>query len=176
MVSRITPSIGFRQVPPGPDGRIRQGETGASCEPGRLGPPTGSTVGGISYAAISPIPSPPPGSTGNGARTLLWPGPCGSRREGGRVPHRRGTERHATGLGWGRDARAPGWASSPHSCCSRGRAPPCRAAVLPMRKSRHAWWPLVVLRGPSWMSFWGWGVDNPSFGFGSGVHLLRSPA
>ena len=35
-------------------------ETGASYEPGRLGLPTNSTAGWISYVAISPIPSPPP--------------------------------------------------------------------------------------------------------------------
>ena len=45
---------------PRPAVRIVQGETGASCEPGRLGAATGSTAGWISYAAISPIPSPPP--------------------------------------------------------------------------------------------------------------------
>ena len=32
------------------------------------------------------------------------------------------------------------------------RAPACRAAALPMRQSRHAWWPFVVLRGPSWIA------------------------
>ena len=45
-----------------------------------------------------PHPFPPPGSTGNGARTLHRPSPWGSRRQGGRVPHRRETERHATGV------------------------------------------------------------------------------
>ena len=44
-----------------------------------------------------PRPSPPPRSTGNGAGTLLRPSPWRSRRQGGRAPHRRETERHATG-------------------------------------------------------------------------------
>ena len=47
----------------------------------------------------------------------------------------------------GRDARAPGWVCSHHSCSSRRHAPACRAAVLPMRQSRLASWPFVVLRG-----------------------------
>ena len=38
-------------------------------------------------------------------------------------------------------------ASFHHSCCSRGHAPACRATALPMRQSRHASWPFVVLRG-----------------------------
>ena len=40
-----------------------------------------------------PRPSPPPGPTGNGARALFHPGPCGSRRQGGRAPHHGETER-----------------------------------------------------------------------------------
>ena len=43
-----------------------------------------------------PCPSPPPGSTGNGATILLRPSPCGSRQHGGRAPYRRETERYAT--------------------------------------------------------------------------------
>ena len=40
-----------------------------------------------------PHPSPPPGSTGNGPTIPLQPSPDGSGRQGGRVPHRRETER-----------------------------------------------------------------------------------
>ena len=43
-------------------------------------------------------------------------------------------------------------ASSHHSCSSRGRAPACRAAAVPMRQSRHAWWPFVVLRVTPWIT------------------------
>ena len=67
-----------------------------------------------------PRPSPPPGSTGNGARTLLRPSPCRCRRQGGRVPHRRETERHATGVHAGGTPALPGGPSFHHSCCSRG--------------------------------------------------------
>ena len=53
----------------------------------------------------------------------------------------------------GRDARAPGWgASSRRSCFSRGQAPAWRATPVPMRQSRHAWWPFFVLRVPSWIA------------------------
>ena len=39
----------------------------------------------------------------------------------------------------GRDARAPGWASSHCSCCLSGHAPACRAAALPMAFSPAGW-------------------------------------
>ena len=42
--------------------------------------------------------------------------------------------------------------SSHHSCSSKARAPACRAAALPMRQSRHAWRPFLVLRIPSWIT------------------------
>ncbi len=44
-----------------------------------------------------PGPSPRPGSTGKDARALLGPGPCRSRRQGGRVRYRRETERQPKG-------------------------------------------------------------------------------
>ena len=55
-----------------------------------------------------PRPTPPPGSTGNGAGAPLRPGPCGSRRQGGRVPHRGETERHATVVHAGGTPALPG--------------------------------------------------------------------
>ena len=99
-----------------------------------------------------PGSSPPPGSTGNGARTLLRPSPWRTRRQGGRVPHRRETERHRTGVHAGGTPALPGGASSHHSCSSRQHTPACRAAALPMGQSRSAWWPFVILRAPSWIT------------------------
>ena len=55
-----------------------------------------------------PHPSFPPGSTGNGARTLLWTSPCRSLRQGGRLRHRRETERHATAEHAGGTPALPG--------------------------------------------------------------------
>ena len=63
------------------------------CDPVMGGSPPGSA--GVPPAQILPQlrPSPPPESTGSGALPLLQPGPCGSRRQGGRLQHRRETER-----------------------------------------------------------------------------------
>ena len=68
--------------------------------------PPGSA--GVPPAQIfpQPRPSPPPGSTGNGARALLRPGRCGCRRQGGRLASQ--GDRAVKGRGCGRDARAPG--------------------------------------------------------------------
>ena len=55
-----------------------------------------------------PHPTPRPGSTGNDARTLFRPSPWRSRRQGGRVPHRRETERQATGVHAGGTPALPG--------------------------------------------------------------------
>jgi len=70
--------------------------------------PQGSA--GAPPAQVFPQPGsfPPPGSTGNGTRTLLRPGPCRARRLGGRVPHRRETERHRTGVHAGGTPALPG--------------------------------------------------------------------
>ena len=91
--------------------------------------PPGSAGVPPAQVLAQPRPSAPPGSTGNGARTLLRPSPCRSRRQGGRAPHRRETERHATGQHAGGTPALPGGASSHHSCSSRGREPACRAAA-----------------------------------------------
>ena len=58
--------------------------------------------------AARPRPTPPPGSTGNGAGAPLRPGSCGSRRRGGRLPHRRETERDATVVHAGGTPALPG--------------------------------------------------------------------
>ena len=82
-----------------------------------------------------PHPTPPPGSTGSGARTLLRPSPGRSRRRGGRVPHRRETERHATGQHAGETPALPEGASS-HPFCSKRRHCPCRCGrAVPLRVS-----------------------------------------
>ena len=70
--------------------------------------------------------SAPLGSTGSSPRTLLRPGPCRSCRQGGRVPHRRETERPVTGVHAGGTPALPGGPMSHRSCCSRGRAWACR--------------------------------------------------
>ena len=51
-------------------------------------------------------------------------------RVAGRVPHRRETERDATGVHAGGTPALPGGASSHPSCSSRGSAPVCRAARI----------------------------------------------
>ena len=78
-----------------------------------------------------PRPTPRPGSTGNGAGTLLRPGPCLSRRQGDQVPHRRETERHATAEHAGETPALPGGplpiAFVPHAGVRRIAGPqPCR--------------------------------------------------
>ncbi len=79
-----------------------------------------------------PHPSSPPGSTGNGATTLLRPGPCGSRRRGGRLPHRRETERPPNPEDAGETPALPEGRLLP-SFLLREEALP-----LPMRRSRPA--------------------------------------
>ena len=55
-----------------------------------------------------PRPSPRPGSTGKDARALLGLSPCGSHRQGGRVRHRRETERQPRGEDAGGTPALPG--------------------------------------------------------------------
>ena len=72
-------------------------DLGIPSHPVMGGSPPGSA--GVPPAQILPQlrPSPPPESTGSGALPLLRPGPCGSRRQGGRLQHRRETERQPKG-------------------------------------------------------------------------------
>ena len=86
--------------------------------------------------------SPRPGSTGNGARILLRPGPCGSRRQGGRVPHRGETERQATEVHAGGTPALPGGPPPIAPAARGGRRrlagpQPCRSdrAVTPVDPS-----------------------------------------
>ena len=150
----------FRQVPPPPcrtdhwrkkptivvedEPRINTKIVGPALLRRRQGmKPPGNAGVPPAQVLAQPRPSPPPGSTGNGARTLLGPGPCRSRRQGGRVPHRRETERYATGVHAGGTPAFPGGASSHRSCFSRGMRRLAGPQPVPMRQSRHAWWPFV---------------------------------
>ena len=78
------------------------------CDPVMGGSPPGSA--GVPPAQILPQlrPSPPPESTGSGALPLLRPGPCGSRWQGGRLQHRRETERQPKGQHAGGTPALPG--------------------------------------------------------------------
>ncbi len=73
-------------------------------------PPGSAGVPPAQYLA-QPRPSPRPGSTGKGAMPLLRPGPCGSRRQGGRLPHRKETERQPKGQHAGGTPALPGGSS-----------------------------------------------------------------
>ena len=64
-----------------------------------------------------PRPSPPLGSTGNGAMALLRPGRCGSRRQGGCLQHRTEAQRQPKGQHAGGTPALPGEARLP----SRGK-------------------------------------------------------
>ena len=81
------------------------------CDPVMGGSAPGSA--GVPPAQILPQlrPSPPPESTGSGALPLLRPGPCGSRRPGGRLQHRRETERQPKGQHAGGTPALPGVSS-----------------------------------------------------------------
>ena len=81
------------------------------CDPVMGGSPPGSA--GVPPAQILPQlrPSPPPESTGSGALPLLRPGPCGSRWQGGRLQHRRETERQPKGQHAGGTPALPGVSS-----------------------------------------------------------------
>ena len=102
-----------------------------------------------------PHPSPPPGSTGNGARIPLQPSPWGSRRQGGRVPHHGETERPPNAEDAGGTPALPGGAPLPsvfgdHSFFA----------------INHSYWcSFVFIRG-SWFSF----VDHSSL-----LRLARRP-
>ena len=70
--------------------------------------PPGSAGVPPARVLAQPRPTPQPGSNGNGARTLLRPSLCRFRRQSGRAPHRRETERHATGVHAGGTPALPG--------------------------------------------------------------------
>ena len=76
-----------------------------------------------------------PGSTGNGAKIPLRPGPCGFRRQGGRVPHHGETERPPNPEDAGETPALPEGRLSHPSCSARRRCP-CRCGrAVPLRVS-----------------------------------------
>ena len=93
-----------------------------------------------------PRPSPPPGSTGNGARTLLRPRPCRSRRQGGRARHPRGTERYATAQHAGGTPALPGGRLLPSLLLFKGG----RRRLGGPHPSRCG--SVVTPGGPSWIT------------------------
>ena len=76
-----------------------------------------------------PRPSPPLGSTGNGAMALLRPGRCCSRRQGGCLQHRTEAQRRPKEQVCGRDARAPRAITPPLRGSRRSRA--ARRRLMP---------------------------------------------
>ena len=114
------------------------------------GSPPGSA--GVPPAQILPQlrPSPSPESTGSGALPLLRPGPCGSRRQGGRLQHRRETERQPKGQHAGGTPALPGgvvpmvrWGRYPAGDFSESRPVPfgklpfaCEPGARPPRLGR----------------------------------------
>ena len=81
------------------------------CDEVMGGSPPGSAGVPPAPSLAQPRPSPPPESTGSGALPLLRPGPCGSPRQGGRLQHRRETERQPKGQHAGGTPALPGGAS-----------------------------------------------------------------
>ena len=81
------------------------------CDPVMGGSPPGSARVPPAPSLAQPRPSPPPESTGSGALPLLRQGPCGSRRQGGRLQHRRETERQPKGQHAGGTPALPGVSS-----------------------------------------------------------------
>ena len=100
------------------------------------GSPPGSA--GVPPAQILPQlrPSPPPESTGSGALPLLRPGPCGSRRAGGRLQHRRETERQPKGQHAGGTPALPGGAVPMVRWGVSGRVTSLRTDRRPLGNSR----------------------------------------
>ena len=74
--------------------------------------PPGSAGVPPAPSLAQPRPSPPLGSTGNGAMALLRPGRCGSRRQGGCRQHRTEAQRRPKGQGAGGTPALPGKAKT----------------------------------------------------------------
>ena len=89
--------VGFLRSRP-PDTPHR---TAGTASPGSAGVPPAPSL-------AQPRPSPPLGSTGNGARALLRPGRCGSRPQGGCLQHRTGAQRQPKGQDAGGTPALPG--------------------------------------------------------------------
>ena len=105
------------------------------CDDVMGGSPPGARASRPHTSWHSLAPSPPPGSSGSGARTLLRPGPCRSRRQGGRVRHRREPEQHATAQHAGGTPALPGGRRFPTllllegACAGLPGRSPCRCGT-----------------------------------------------
>ncbi len=75
-------------------------------------------------------PSLPPGSTGNGARIPLRPGPWGSRRQGDRAQHHGETERPPNAEDAGETPALPEGRLSHPSCSARRRRPSTTVRII----------------------------------------------
>ena len=137
--------LGIRGSPPGARASREQGLAVVSLV---RKPPGSAGVPPEQYLA-QPRPSPPPGSTGSAARAMFRPGPCASRRQGGRLPHRRETERQAKEEDAGETPALPG-------------------VAVPIGQSRYASRPFAVLRALRGLLFW-LVVESPSSVQGVGL-------
>ena len=106
------------------------------CDPVMGGSPPGSA--GVPPAQILPQLQPPPSpeSTGSGALPLLRPGPCGFRRQGGRLQHRRETERQPKGQHAGGTPALPGGVVPMVRWGVVRRATSLKAGLSPLGNSR----------------------------------------
>ena len=85
-----------------------------------------------------PRPSPPLGSTGNGAMALLRPGRCGSRRQGGCLRHCTEAQRQPKGQHAGGTPALPGKAVPARPCGSfEEKRPIVHEDEPPMDTNRH---------------------------------------
>ncbi len=121
------------------------------CDPVMGGSPPGSA--GVPPAQILPQlqPSPPPESTGSGALPLLRPGPCGSRRQGGRLQHRRETERQPKGQHAGGTPALPGvssrWCGGGYPAGDFSESRPAPFGKLPFARQPGARPAVEIIRG-----------------------------
>ena len=106
--------------------RIAGKLSGTERERMRAGRPPGSAGVSPAFVSAQPRPSPPPGSTGKPAATLLRPGTRRSCRWGWRVLHRRDTERNPTAVHAGGTPTLPGGLPLPIALAPRG-GQPCSA-------------------------------------------------
>ena len=87
-------------------------------------------------AWAQPRPSPPLGSTGNGAMALLRPGRCCSRRQGGCLQHRTEAQRRPKGQDAGGTPALPGAAVPAVRWWRVWRATSQKADLRPLGNSR----------------------------------------
>ena len=120
------------------------------CDPVMGGSPPGSAGVPPAPRLAQPRPSPPLGSTGNGAMALLRPGRCCSRPQGGYLQHRTEAQRRPMGQDAGGTPALPGdavpavpWGVSGgrllrKPTCTLWETPVCPPAVpLPPDRADH---------------------------------------